>query len=107
MSQPNQLPPAAVIITHEVADWATWKAEFDRHEGARAAAGFLGHHINRALDNPNRISIYLAASDLAKAKAFAAGGDRVVARPVRPSATRGAGAFPHLCGLRDEVPGEA
>jgi quinol monooxygenase YgiN len=75
MSDQSHLPPAAVIITHDVSDWATWKAEFDRHEGARKAAGFLGHHINRGLDNPNRISVYLAASDVSKAKAFSASPD--------------------------------
>lgn len=75
MSEPNQLPPAAVLVTQEVADWATWKTKFDGHEGMRRAAGFLGHHINRGLENPNLISVYLAASDLAKAKAFCASAD--------------------------------
>ena len=46
MSESNQLPPAAVIVTHQVADWATWKTLFDGHEDARKAAGILGHHIN-------------------------------------------------------------
>ena len=75
MSESNALPPAAAIITHEIADWATWKRHFDGHEGARKAAGFLGHHINRALENPNLISTYLAVSDIASAKAFAASPD--------------------------------
>jgi len=75
MSESNQLPPAAVIISHEVADWATWKTQFDLHEGARKAAGFLGHHINRGLENPNLVSVYLAVSDLAKAKAFSTSPD--------------------------------
>ena len=75
MSETKQLPPAAVIITHEVANWDTWKAEFDRHEGARKAAGILGHHINRGLENPNALTVYLAVSDLAAAKAFATSPD--------------------------------
>lgn len=75
MSASTQGPSAAVIITHEVADFATWKSVFDGHEGARKAAGFLGHHINRHVDNPNRLSVYLAASDLEKARAFAASDD--------------------------------
>lgn len=65
MSESNQLPPAAMIATHEVADWATWKAHFDGHERARKAAGILGHHINRGLDNPNVITVYPAVSDMA------------------------------------------
>lgn len=75
MSDTNQLPPAAVIITHEIADWTTWKAHFDGHEGTRKAAGFLGHHLNRGLENPNVVSVYLALSDLARAKAFSASAD--------------------------------
>jgi len=71
----SHLPPAAVIITHEVADWATWKSHFDAHEGARKVAGILGHHINRGLDNPNRVTLYLAVSDIGKARAFAASPD--------------------------------
>lgn len=75
MSASTQQPAGAVIITHEVTNFDTWKAVFDGHEGARKAAGILGHHINRHVDNPNRLSIYLAVSDVAKAKAFAASSD--------------------------------
>lgn len=71
MSEATQQPTAAVIITHEVADFDTWKKVFDGHEGARKAAGIVGHHINRHVDNPNRLSIYLATADLAKTRAFA------------------------------------
>ena len=56
MSESIQLPPAAVIVTHEVADWETWKAQFDRHEAARKAAGILGHHINRGDRKSTRLN---------------------------------------------------
>ena len=72
MSTAHPLPPAAVVISHEVADWAAWKTRFDGDEGARRAAGMLGHHVNRGRDNPNSLSIYFALSDVEKAKAFAA-----------------------------------
>jgi hypothetical protein len=75
MSESRSLPPAAVIVTNEVADWATWKTHFDAHEGARKAAGMLGHHINRERERPNVVSVYLALSDLAKARAFAGSAD--------------------------------
>jgi hypothetical protein len=71
MTTSNPLPTAAVVLTHEVADWGRWKAAFDADQGNRKAAGILGHHINRAQDNPNMVSIYLAVSDVNKAKAFA------------------------------------
>ena len=66
------LPPYAVLVRHQVADYDTWKAAFDQDEGARREAGIVGHHINRAEDDPNLVSIYLALTDLDQAKAFAA-----------------------------------
>jgi hypothetical protein len=66
------LPPFAVLVQHQVADYDTWKAAFDQDEGARREAGIVGHHINRAEDDPNLVSIYLALTDLDQAKAFAA-----------------------------------
>ena len=69
------LPPAALIIRHQVADFDAWKVAFDDHEGARREAGCLGHHINRAKDDPNLVTIYLAIEDVDRAKAFAASDD--------------------------------
>jgi hypothetical protein len=66
------LPPFAVLVQHQVADYDTWKAAFDEDEDARRAAGFLGHHINRAEEDPNLISTYIAFTDMEQAKAFAA-----------------------------------
>lgn len=71
MSATPALPPVAVMIRHRCADFATWKAAFDADEPHRKAAGMLGHHINRSLDDPNDLSIFIAATDLAKAQAFA------------------------------------
>lgn len=76
MPQNNQsLPPAAVVVRSRVADFDTWLIAFDSHEDARRAAGILGHHINRAEEDPNDVSIYMAVSDLDKAKAFSASDD--------------------------------
>jgi len=74
MSDANEspsLPPAAVLIQHPVADFDTWYAAFQTHEGARRANGIVGHHINRAEDDPNLVTLYLAVADLEKARAFA------------------------------------
>jgi len=68
----DELPPYAALLTHPVADVDRWKAGFDADEPNRRAAGVLGHHINRAEDDPNLITIFLALSDLDAAKAFAA-----------------------------------
>jgi hypothetical protein len=75
MPEDPSLPPAAVLVRSRVADFDIWRAAFDSHEDVRRAAGILGHHINRAEDDPNDVTIYLALSDLEKAKAFSASDD--------------------------------
>ena len=69
------LPPYAALLSHTVEDVDTWKVGFDGDEPNRVAAGMLGHHLNRAEDDPNRITMFLALSDLDKAKAFASSPD--------------------------------
>jgi quinol monooxygenase YgiN len=68
MSQP--IPPVAVLISHRVADYTTWKKAFDADQPARREASCLGHHINRGADDPNMIHVYSPATDAAKLKAF-------------------------------------
>jgi len=63
---------AAILVSYSVADFDHWKATFDSHEPDRIGAGYVGHHINRAENDPNSISLYLAVGDMEKAKAFAA-----------------------------------
>jgi hypothetical protein len=76
MPDPNgSLPPAAVIVRSQVADFDVWLAAFDAHEDVRRAAGILGHHINRGKDDPNEISLFMALSDLGRAKEFAESDD--------------------------------
>jgi hypothetical protein len=67
---PTDLAPAAVLITHLVADFDRWKAGFDDHESARRDAGVVGHHINRAEDDPKNVTVYLALTDVDRARAF-------------------------------------
>ena len=71
----NELPHYAALLTHRVDDVDRWKAGFDDHESARRAAGILGHHINRAQDDPHVITLFLALSDLDRAKAFTSSPD--------------------------------
>lgn len=63
---------AAVIITHKVKDYSAWRAGFDADASARKQAGIVGHHINRMVDDPNTLSIYLAARTQDELRAFAA-----------------------------------
>lgn len=69
------LPPAAALVTHRVADFDAWRPVFDDHEPQRRAAGILGHRLNRAENDPNLVSIYLAISDLEAAREFASSAD--------------------------------
>ena len=68
--QANAMPPAALMVRHPVADFDRWKKGFDEHQSFRESAGMLGHHVNRAEDDPNSLSIYFAVSDVDQAKGF-------------------------------------
>lgn len=68
--QTTELPTAAAVVTHEVADYSAWKKVFDQHAGSRRAAGIFQSHINRLADNSNVLAVYLGARDAAKLKAF-------------------------------------
>ena len=71
MTDTQPLPPVAVVVRHTVADFDVWKSAFDADEDRRRAASVVGHHINRGENNPNDLSIYIAATDAAKIEAFA------------------------------------
>jgi hypothetical protein len=62
---------AGVMVRHKVADYATWKRGFDGHAGERASAGILGHAINRSVDDPNTVIVYLQARSIEQLRAFA------------------------------------
>lgn len=64
---PRPLPPLAVLITHRVAAYDTWKAAFEGHRAARKSASILGDHLNR---NGDEVAVYLPATDRAKVAAL-------------------------------------
>ena len=66
----NELPPAALMISHTIANWEIWKDQFDAQDDARKAGGMLGHRINRGLDDENWISVYAAVGNMRAAEAF-------------------------------------
>lgn len=71
MSEAMPLAPIAVVVSHTVADFDTWKAAFDADENRRRAASVVGHHINRSQEDPNDLSIFIAATDAGKVEEFA------------------------------------
>lgn len=66
----TQIPAIAVVVTHDVADFDAWKRAFDAHAPARRAAKITATHINRHIDTPERLSVYLAGSDRGALEAF-------------------------------------
>ena len=70
MAGSTHMPSAALIVRSHVADFDKWKAVFDAHEPGRRDHGIDGHHINRAEDDPNRLTIYFPVSDLDGARAY-------------------------------------
>ncbi|MCH7586093.1 MAG: hypothetical protein IH941_13210 [Acidobacteria bacterium] len=75
MTDSAQLPPAALIISYQVADFDAWKAVFDANEQGRQKQGYVGHHINRAENDPNSLTIYLAVEDVDSAKTYVTSDD--------------------------------
>ena len=71
MTDATQLPPAALVISYQIADFDTWKAVFDDNRQGRIDHGFAGHHVNRGEDDPNDLTIYLAVGDVDSARAYA------------------------------------
>ena len=66
----NTTPATAVVVTHEVENYETWKRAFDQHASARKNAGVVSTHINRDAGQPNVLSVYLAGTDAAKLNSF-------------------------------------
>jgi hypothetical protein len=63
---------ASMFIRHRVRDYGRWKPLFDEHEPTRKEHGLTGHSLHRDGDDGNVIVIALRATDLKRAKEFAA-----------------------------------
>ena len=85
---------AAVVINHDVEDYAAWKRAFDRHAATRRNAGIVAAHVNQDAENPNRLSVYLAGADRAKLAAFV--GDIALMATMREAGVTGP---PHIIDL--------
>ena len=72
MAEELPLPPYCAHIAHRVEHPDRWKAGFDGLERERRDAGILGHHINRARDDPQLITVFLPLADLDRANSFTA-----------------------------------
>lgn len=66
-----QAGDTVLIITHEVKDFAAWKAGYDHDKDNREKAGLTAQYLLRGAENPNLVTVVMEASDAAHARAFA------------------------------------
>lgn len=57
-------------IEHQITNFATWKAAFDRVADVRAKSGVLSHRLNQPVDDPHYIVIDLDFATTAEAERF-------------------------------------
>lgn len=57
-------------ISHEVSDYDSWKALFDKFNTDRIEAGIIDLFVKQNINNTNSITIFSKVEDLEKAKAF-------------------------------------
>ena len=67
-----QVPFDIVQIATTVKDYTKWRPFFNADSPFRKAAGLQDLAVEREIDNPNNILVVFKASDINKAKAFAA-----------------------------------
>lgn len=90
----TKVPGAAAVVSHTVENYETWKRAFDAHAGARRSAGITATHVNRHAENPNQVSVYLAATDAAKLTAFLSNADLMAS--MRDAGVKGP---PHIAAI--------
>ena len=64
---------AGAIVNHKVSDYAKWKRvkrAYDDDASARREGGVIGAAVNRSAEDPNMVSVYLQAKDLASLKSL-------------------------------------
>jgi hypothetical protein len=62
--------PNRMMITQKVKDFDAWKKAFDSHKQARTDAGLTDRVVATSVNDKNTVTVVVAVSDLAKAKAF-------------------------------------
>lgn len=58
------------VVLQKVRDYDRWRARFDEQIDAREQAGFVAQGVMRGVDDDQLIAVWLAVTDIAKAKAF-------------------------------------
>ena len=66
---------AHMLIRHKVSEFGKWKPVYEEHRSARESAGLKDLYLWRNENDPNDVLKLFEASDMAKAKEFAASSD--------------------------------
>lgn len=53
-----------IMVRHKVADYANWKAGFDKHSEVREKIGSKGGYVLRDIQDTNLVSVFLEVDDL-------------------------------------------
>jgi quinol monooxygenase YgiN len=61
---------ATMLVKHRVANWESWKKEFDAMEPIRREHGWIGHEVHRDANDPNVVVIVNRVKDVASAKRY-------------------------------------
>ncbi len=64
-----------MLVRHKVKDFSEWKPGYDEHLPKRDAAGLTEKYLLHSAQDPNEVVVLFEASNLDKAKAFAASED--------------------------------
>jgi len=64
--------PIHTHMTHEVADFNTWKPNFDNGQALRDKHGVKIHGVYQAHDNPNMVTVHAEMPDMAAMEGFMA-----------------------------------
>lgn len=59
-----------ISISHDIADYTSWKAEFDKHISARQEAGIKDIFVKKEISKTHSITFFCEATNLEKAKSF-------------------------------------
>jgi quinol monooxygenase YgiN len=70
-------PPAGaagvrMFVRHDVADYATWRKNYDAIDATRRNMGVTAQAVYQSTDNPNDVTAYHDFKSIEQAKAFAA-----------------------------------
>lgn len=66
----TRMTSAAVLVSHRVTDYETWKTAFEADRPAREEASCLGHYLKRGVDDPDLVYVYCLATDGDKLRTF-------------------------------------